>query len=130
MPAKVVKAADYGTAVREMLQGIPLPPGFEPSRISDVPLTNDRYQVGAAVGGAVACEWFRDWGAAIHDGDASVVRKAERVLRGVGRWPIFREMSKEGAYPATVVEYAEAMPSRRWYGRPLLPDVEQGLGCD
>lgn len=129
MPAKVVKAADYGAAVQEMLQGIPLPPGFDPAKIPDLHVTNNRYQVGAAVGGAVACEWFRHWGDAIGKGDASAAKEAERVLQGAGSWPIFREMSKEGAYPATVVEYAEAMPSRRWYGRPLLPDVDQGLGC-
>lgn len=129
MPAKVVKAADYGAAVREMLQGIPLPPGFDPTRISDLQVTNDRYQVGAAVGGAVACEWFHRWGDAIRKGNTAAAKKAERVLQGAGSWPIFREMSKEGAYPATVVEYAEAMPSGRWYGRPLLPDVNQGLGC-
>jgi hypothetical protein len=129
MPAKVVKAADYGAAVREMLQGIPLPPGFDPTTIRDRHVTNDRYQVGAAVGGAVACEWFRRWGAAIHNGDTAAAKEAERVLQAAGSWPIFREMSKEGAYPATVLEYARAMPSRHWYGRPLLPDVNQGLGC-
>jgi hypothetical protein len=129
MPAKVVKAADYGATVREMLQGIPLPPGFDPTTIPDRHVTNDRYQVGAAVGGAVACEWFRHWGAAIHKGDTPAAKEAELVLQGAGSWPIFREMSKEGAYPATVLEYAEAMPSGRWYGRPLLPDVIQGLGC-
>lgn len=129
MPAKVVKAADYGATVHEMLEGIPLPPGFDSQRIADLHLTNDRYQVGAAVGGAVTCEWFHHWGEAIRNGDTAVAREAERVLQGAGNWPIFREMSKEGAYPAIVVEYAEAMPSRRWYGRPLLPDVNQGLGC-
>ena len=36
---------------------------------------------------------------------------------------------KAGADPAVVDEYAYAMPSRRWYGRPLLPEVDQGLGC-
>ena len=36
MPAKVVKAADYGATVHEMLQGIPLPPGFDPAKIPDL----------------------------------------------------------------------------------------------
>jgi len=38
-------------------------------------------------------------------------------------------MAKEGAYPATVLEYAEKMPSRKWYDRPLLAAAEEGLGC-
>jgi hypothetical protein len=129
MPAKVIKAADRGAAVREMLRGIPLPPGFDPAKISNQKLTTSRYEVGVAVGGGVACEWFSRWGKARADHDAAAAQEAERVLQGAGRWPIFREMSKEGAYPAVVVEYAEAMPSGRWYGRPLLPDVNQGLGC-
>ncbi len=130
MPAKVVKAADYGAAVREMLQGIPLPPGFDPAKIPDLGLTTDRYQVGAAVGGAVACAWFRHWGKARASQDVAATKEAEHVLlESKSQWPIFREMSKEGAYPATVVEYAKAMPSGRRYGRPLLSAVDEGLGC-
>jgi hypothetical protein len=129
MPAKVVKAADYGAAVREMLQGIPLPPGFDPTRIPDLHLTTDRYQVGAAVGGAVACEWFRYWGEARAGRDAAATQEAEQVLlESESQWPIFRQMSKEGAYPATVVEYAKAMPRGRWYGRPLLSAVNSEGG--
>ena len=129
MPAKVIKAADRGSAVGEMLEGIPLPPGFDPAKISNQDLTTSRYQVGVAVGGGVACEWFRQWGQARRSGDAVLAREAERALAGAGQWPVFRAMSKEGAYPASVVQYAEAMPSARWYGRPLLPEVNQGLGC-
>lgn len=130
MPARVVKAADYGATVREVLQGIPLPPGFDPAKIPDRHLTTDRYQVGAAVGGAVACAWFNHWDEARADHSSAAVREAEQVLaRSEDQWPIFREMSEEGAYPALVVEYAKAMPSGRWYGKPLLPVVDEGLGC-
>jgi hypothetical protein len=129
MPTRVVKSTEYAATVEAILEGIPLPPGFDPTGLQQTQLTTDRYQVGAVVGGAVACEWFHDWGQAIQADDTATVEEAERVLRGAGSWPIFREMAKEGAYPATVVEYAKAMPSRHWYGRPLLPDVEQGLGC-
>jgi hypothetical protein len=129
MPARVVRSADYLATVEGMLKGIPLPPGFDRSSLEERSLTNDRYQVGAAVGGAVACSWFRVWGEALRSGDAATVKEAEATLRGAANWPIFREMAKEGAYPATVIEYAEAMPSRKWFGRPLLPEVDEGLGC-
>ena len=129
MPANVVKAANHEAAVREILAGLPLPPGFDPSKIPNPGLTTSRYQVGALVGGTVACGWFSRWGEALHQGDAGAAKEAERVLKAAGRWPIFKEMSKGGAYPAVVDEYAYAMPSRRWYGRPLLPEVDQGLGC-
>ncbi len=130
MPAKVVKAAEYGATAKAMLRGIPLPPGFDPSSIPDRGLTMDRYQVGAAVGGAVACAWFERWGEARAEDDVAAAREAEGVLlASERRWPIFRQMAKEGAYPATVIEYAEHMRSGRWYGRPLLKEAEQGLGC-
>jgi uncharacterized protein YodC (DUF2158 family) len=129
MPPRVVKAADYGATVREMLHGIPLPSGFDPASIPDLRLTTDRYQVGAAVGGAVACEWFNRWGEARASHDTAAAQEAERVLLHSERqWPIFREMSKQGAYPATVVEYAKAMPSGRWYGRPLLSAIDSDGG--
>lgn len=55
MPQRVVKAADYGAEMREMLQRLPLPAGFDPSTIPDRRVTTNRYSVGKAVGGAVAC---------------------------------------------------------------------------
>jgi hypothetical protein len=130
MPAGVVKPTEYAPTVREMLKGIPLPPGFDPSQVPHQGLSQDRYQVGAAVGGTVACAWFRSWGQARAAGDTTTAARAERVLLGSEKqWPIFREMAKEGAYPATVIEYARKMHSGVWYGRPLLPEVDQGLGC-
>jgi hypothetical protein len=130
MPTKVVKAAEYGATAKAMLRGIPLPPRFDPSSIPDLGLTMDRYQVGAAVGGAVACAWLDRWGEARATGDTAAAREAEVVLMASERrWPIFREMAKEGAFPATVIEYAEHMRSGRWFGRPLLREAKQGLGC-
>ena len=69
MPAKVVKAADHDAAVREMLKGIPVPEGFEPSQIPDEGLTTNRDQVAGSVTGIVSCLWFRQWGAARRTGD-------------------------------------------------------------
>ncbi len=129
MPARVVKAADYSATVESMLKGIPLPPGFDPTKLKSEGITTDRYQVGAVVGGAVACDWFQTWDRALRRGDTATVEEAEAVLRKAESWPIFREMEKEGAYPATVIEYAVKMPSRKWYGRPLLSAAEEGLGC-
>lgn len=130
MPRRVVKAAEHSTTVAEMLRGIPLPPGFDPSQVPHAGLTTDRYQVGAEVGGAVACAWFRRWGQARAAGDTSAAAEAERVLLGSEeQWPIFREMAKEGAYPATVIEYARKLRGGTWFGRPVLRAVfsEGGL---
>jgi uncharacterized protein YodC (DUF2158 family) len=129
MPPQVVKAAEYGATVDEMLRGIPLPPGFDPKSIPDLGVTTDRYQVGAAVGGSVACAWFDSWGQARAADDTKSAREAERVLlASETRWPIFNEMRKEGGYPATVIEYAKKMRSGRWYGKPLLQAVDSEGG--
>lgn len=127
MPPRIVKSVDYVATVEAMLEGIPQPPDFDPTKLEQAEVTTDRYQVGAAVGGAVACSWFRVWGEALGSGETATADEAEAVLQGAGSWPIFEEMAKEGAYPATVLEYAEKMPSRKWYGRPLLPQVNKGL---
>jgi hypothetical protein len=132
MPAKVVKAADHDAAVREMLKGIPVPKGFEPSQIPDEGLTTNRYQVGASVTGIVSCLWFRQWGEARRAGDERGAADAEKAMATAKHWPILREMAKDGAYPELVWELAAAMPSGVWKWGPhtwrLLPHAE-GLGC-
>jgi hypothetical protein len=132
MPAKVVKAADHDAAVREMLKGIPVPPGFVPGMIPNEGLTTNRYQVGAAVTGTVSCLWFRQWGEARRTGDRAKEVEAERAMATSKQWPILHEMAKEGGYPEVVWELAAEMPSgvriyagHRWS---LLPQTE-ALGC-
>ncbi len=132
MPAKVVKAADHDAAVREMLKGIPVPKGFEPSQIPDEGLTTDRYQVGASVTGIVSCLWFQQWGEARETGDRAAAAEAERAMATSRHWSILHEMAKDGAYPETIWELAREMPSGVWewngHRHPLLPRAE-GLGC-
>lgn len=129
LPASVVKEADRGNAVQAMLKGIPLPPGFEPASIPGAELTKDRYQLGAAVSGAVACTWIKRWSDARRRSDTQAARAAIAAMATAKDWPILQEMSKMGAFPEVVKGYAAAMPSGRWAGRPLEGDVESGLGC-
>ncbi len=129
LPASVIKAADHGRAVAEMLRGVTVPAGFDAAQVTDAGLSTDRYQLGAAVTGSVACSWFRQWGEDRGRGDSAGVAEAEAALAGAKSWPVIREMESEGAYPQVLEEYAAAMPSGQWYGRPLLNEVERGLGC-
>jgi hypothetical protein len=132
MPAKVVKAADHEGAVREMLQGIPTPPGFSPALVPNEGLTTDRYQVGAAVTGTVSCLWLRQWDQARRAGDDALVTEAVKAMATSRHWPILQEMAKDGAYPEVLWEIAAAMP-RGYYvwahhKRRLIAQAE-GLGC-
>lgn len=129
MPAKVVKAAEHGAAVREMLKGIPVPDTFKPSRVPDEGLTTNRYQVGAAVTGTVSCLWFRQWDRARRTGDGAAEAEAEKAMATSRHWPILREMAKDGGYTPLVWELAAGMPSGKGRrGWRLLPQVE-ALGC-
>jgi hypothetical protein len=129
LPASVVKAADQGAAVREMLEGVPLPPGFDRSTIRSKGLSKDRYQLGVTVSGTVACTWFQRWELGRRSGDEQKVREAIAALNTAKNWTVVREMSKAGGYPDVLLDYVGALPSGRWYGRPLIGDVDSGLGC-
>ena len=129
LPASVVKAADRATVIASMLQGVTVPPGFDPSTISGAGLTSDRYQLGAAVTGTVACTWFKRWTDARASGDSAGVQQAIAAMATAKDWPILKEMSNSGGYPEVLEGYAAAMPSGVWYGRPLDGDVNSGLGC-
>jgi len=130
MPESVVKTADRPSAVQAMLKGIPVPPGFDASDVKGADLTKDRYQLGAAVSGTVACEWFKRWAHARKAGDDAGVEQAIAAMATAKDWPVLKEMTKDGDYPEVLIAYANAMRSGKWYGRPLTGDVMEGLGCD
>jgi hypothetical protein len=129
LPPSVVKTAARTATIRRMLAGIPLPPGFRVSQIRGSELIKDRYQVGAAVTGTVACTWFADWSRARTSGDQRAVDRAVAAMATAPRWPILREMQSKGDWPYILIGYARAMPSGRLHGRPLMRLVWGTLGC-
>jgi hypothetical protein len=132
MPAKVVKAADHEGAVREMLKGIPLPRTFKPSRIPDEELTTARSQLAGEVTDTVSCLWFRQWGEARRTGSRAAELEAERAMATAPRWPVVRQLKREGGSTETLLKLVKSMPSGVWQFGPhrwrLLPKAE-GLGC-
>ena len=129
MPANVIKAADHGGVVAGMLKGISLPAGFDASQIPGAGITTDRYQLGAAVAGTVACRWFAQWGEDLGRADAGGAGEAEGALAGANHWPVLNSMEAEGAYPQVLDELAAEMPSQAGDPRPFLGDVGSALGC-
>ena len=132
MPASVVKAANRPAVVRAMLAGIPLPPGFDSKKLENGKNLKERYQLGAEVTGTVACAWFDSWAAARKRGDAAAERRAEAAMRTAKDWKILDEMRDQGGWTQVLLGYAKTMqrPDGLWYGRPLMGDVQSGLGCD
>jgi hypothetical protein len=129
LPASVVTTAERSAVINSMLRGVALPPGFTASSIAGANLTNDRYQLGAAVTGTVACTWFKLWSQARSTGNSAGVRQAIRAMATATHWPILQQMSQNGAYPQILEMFAAAMVSGNWHGRPLNGAVNAGLGC-
>lgn len=129
MPESVIKAADSSTTIKQMLKGVPLPPGFDSSGIEVPGLAQDRYQVGAIVTGAVTCAWFDYWSKARISGDEAAESEAAEAMATARDWPVLRQMSKQGAYPKVVWSYADHMRSGTYFERPLAREVNASLGC-
>jgi hypothetical protein len=121
MPQSVVAPAAQAEAVREMLADIPLPPGFDPAEIPHGNGVRDRYHLGAAVVGAVACAWIDHWVAARRASDHESARAAVEAMATSRTWSVLLEMDDEGAYPEVLWKYADALATNApvMGGRPL-----------
>jgi len=133
MPAKVVKAPDLDGTTREMLEGIPLPPTFAPSRIPNEGLTTSRNQVAGKVASTVACLWFRQWGEALRTGDTAARVEAEKAMATSRHWPILNPRTGEPpGIGSQIWQLADEMPQGYWdfrgHHRDLLAHAES-LGC-
>ena len=133
MPANVIEPAMQAEAVDQMLAGIPLPPGFDPTVIPTGDAVRDRYQLGAQVAGAVACGWIDRWIAARRAGDVARARDAVEAMATSATWPVLQEMEDEGAFPEVVREYAAAIAGTGVVpgGKPLTVrrSYQSALGC-
>jgi len=109
MPDSVVRPGSRESVVSGMLAGIPLPKGFERAQLDDGSTVRDPYQLGARVVAAVSCGWIEQWIAAKRAGDAGAVAEAVNAMGTSRNWRVLRQMESEGAYPAVVREYADAV---------------------
>jgi hypothetical protein len=92
MPLEVVQpAAEFGV-IAQMLQGVPLPPGFDPSSLEAEGEPSNRFDLGQAVAGAVACGWLESWDAATRSGDAATAEAAVAAMGGARHWAVLLQM--------------------------------------
>ena len=138
LPASAVAPREHDDTVSAMLEGVPLPPGFDTAALKPGGTTRDRYQLGAAVTGAVTCGWISSWLAAREAGDDAAVREAQVALGSSRDWAILREMNAEGDYPEAVWMYADAVNSDNPRGGEIIGGkggmtvegtYESALGC-
>lgn len=95
MPPEVVQPDALDATVERMLNGVPLPPDFDPSALHDPSPITDRYRLGTAVTGAVACGWLEEWVAAARDRDLTRACAAARGLGSARNWPVLLSMVRE-----------------------------------
>jgi hypothetical protein len=98
MPAEVVRPAARPEAITRMLRGIPVPPGFDTSALLSESALTDRFMLGKAVTGAVACDWIQRWLTATRDGDGAAAREAAEAMATAPRWPVLLQMVRERGY--------------------------------
>jgi hypothetical protein len=125
MPPSVVKPEDRSATIDSMLSDIPVPPGLNLDQIRNDPGVLDRYQLGAAVTGAVACGWLARWDAAQASGDEQEANQAVRAMDSSRHWAILHEMTKSGAWSPVLWQFADQLD----HGRLDRGNAASGLGC-
>lgn len=111
MPASVVRPEGRSKVVLSMLEGVPLPPGFDIVSLlrgDRNGIVLDRYQLGAQITGAVGCAWLDRWIIARRAGDTHGLRQAVGALRTSHQWRVLQEMQAAGDYPRVFWQYADA----------------------
>lgn len=103
MPPEVVQPATRSQAIARILAKLPVPPGFDPEALQSGTVLSDRFMLGKAVAGAVACDWLGRWQSATRAGDAATAREAVEALSGARRWPVLVQMIRERGYEGDVL---------------------------
>lgn len=130
LPEGSITSATADVVIAEMLSDMPLPEGFDASKLTS---RGDRYQTGAHVAGAVACAWLDQWVDASAGGDTDQATEAVEALATSRNWAILLEMQDQGRYSQNVWEYADAVSSDGTItaGKELTVEesYQNGLGC-
>lgn len=103
MPPEVVRPKSRSEVVAQMLQGVPLPPGFQVSALAANSDVTVRFELGRAVAGAVACGWLQSWQRATRSRDETAVRGAVEAMAGARRWPVLLQMVHERGYRGEIL---------------------------
>lgn len=91
MPPSTVRPQARSQEVGRMLQGIPLPPGFDATSLQSESSIANRSTLAVKVANAVACGWTESWIAARAAGDEAAAERAVKAMAGSATWPIVRK---------------------------------------
>ncbi len=91
MPASTVRPEARSGAVDQLLQGTPLPPGFDASALKAENSIADQDTLAVKVGNTVACGWVESWISAQAAGDQAAAQQAVEAMSTSDQWPLVRE---------------------------------------
>ena len=103
MPPEVVQPAAESGVIAQMLHGVPPPPGFDPSTFEAEGELTNRFELGQAVAGAVACGWLESWDAATRSGDAPTAEAAVAAMSGARHWAVLLQMVREKGFRGDIL---------------------------
>ena len=109
LPEDTVAAGEREAVVDEMLAEIGHHRDYRLAKIRVTEEMIDRYQLGAAVTGAVACYWIEMWLDAKERGDERGIGIAGGAMGAARHWPILKEMEDQGDWSEVLWEHADAM---------------------
>jgi hypothetical protein len=140
MPPEVVQPTDESTVIASMLRGVPLPPGFEVSSLESERVLINRYELGQAVAGAVACGWMESWAAAKRSGDPVTAEAAVAGMSGARHWAVLLQMVHEKGFegdglpahgvgwPSYIVEASRELAAGHLRRRPAVRTTRDAQG--
>lgn len=129
LPPTAVLPGERTATIQQMLEGIPLPPGFDERELDAQGVSADRNQLGSAVTGAVTCRWLDLWADARASGDANQARRAREALGTATRWPILLEMDPTSGWPESIWDWAEDGLGSTGFGPDTTRNYHPALGC-
>lgn len=113
MPPEVLRPAAHSAAITQMLRGIPVPPDFDTSALQSESDLTDRFMLGKAVAGAVACGWLQRWLSATRADDSATAQEAVDAMATAPHWPVLLQMVREKGYRGNALPpHGQGWPSQ------------------
>lgn len=126
MPADIVRPDQQPQLVESLLEGVPLPPGFNRAKLENAAVLNPdgiRYEVADQV----ACGWLDSWAAADAAGDEKAMAAAVAAMQGAASWPVLREKPPNGDTKKIILRLANEIAHGRLdrsYGSAMSTDED------
>jgi hypothetical protein len=90
MPPSTVRPEARSQAVDHLLQGVPLPPGFDAGALKGGDSIAAQSTLAVQVGNAIACGWVESWIAARAAGNRAAAGRAVEAMASSADWPLVR----------------------------------------